>query len=385
MRKALLIALALLLLAGLGASWYYSGLILDGVAIKGDTGEPDNTVTAISADTITYSVDDPEIDDVAADDNTRSQVGLRFEDGGFLLLAQGASVDGRSVTRGYTLLEGERPEVGELGEYDWNSFPGAPAMGLAQSSVTYPAPLGPTPAVLVPGTSTADWAIVVHGRNASVREGLRVVPQLNERGFTTMLINYRDDLQEPGAPFEDGIGNFGVTEWPDLQAAIRTAQERGAQRIVLVGYSMGGAIIAAYLEHAEPIGPVAGTILISPAVSLPAIVDWGAVQKGLPVGPLRPVIWGAQQITQLRSDLDFGAADYLDDAGTWPVPALVTAGTEDDLVPPEVIEEFAGDLPVGQFQLFDSASHTGEWNTDQQEFDALVGGWLDDLPRDTAG
>ena len=225
----------------------------------------------------------------------------------------------------------------------------------------------------------------MHGRNGSVREGLRVVPQLHAHGFTTMLINYRDDLQEPGAPYEDGIGNFGVTEWSDLEAAVHTAQAQGAQRILLVGYSMGGAIIAAYLEHAPQLGPVAGTILISPAISLPAIVDWGAEQKGLPVHLLRPVIWGAEQLAQLRSPIDVGAADYLDTANTWPVPALVTAGSEDDLVPPDVIEEFAADLPVGQFELFDRAAHTGEWNLDQSRFDALVAQWLDDLPQDSCG
>ncbi len=198
---------------------------------------------------------------------------MLFADGGYLQLDQDAAVDGTEITRSYTLLAGEAPEPGELGKWDWPSYPDATVMGLQQREVTYDAPLGSTPAIIVEPAASAPpsdtWAIGIHGRNSSVREPLRIVPRLAERGITSMLINYRDDRKEPDVPAEDGLANFGVTEWPDVEAAVDYALANGAQDVLLVGYSMGGALVAGYLERGANTDFVSGTILDSPDGQLP--------------------------------------------------------------------------------------------------------------------
>ena len=391
--KLLAIGLVVLLVLVAALSWYFSGLVLDGAEVKGDTAEFDKEVVSVEAadggaGTIVYRVPD-DVEDPAADAYTVSRTGLLFADGDYLQLEQDAIVDGTEITRSYTVLAGEAPEAGDLGKWDWPSYPDATALGLTERDVTYDAPLGPTPAIVVDPVASAPasttWAIIVHGINSPVREGLRIVPRFAERGMTSMLINYRDDRQEADVPNEDGIGDFGMTEWADLEAAVGWATANGAEDVVLVGYSMGGAIVASYLERAANTDSVTGTVLVSPAVSFHDSTIFGAEQLGLPTTPLAPIFWLAERFVELRSQIDYEGTEYIDNAATWPVPALVTATTEDDLVPPESIEEFADALPDGTYQLFPEAFHTGEWNEDWVEFDELVGEWLDEYGFAAAG
>ena len=89
-------------------------------------------------------------------------------------------------------------------------------------------------------SSGDSWAIVVYGINADREKGLRIAPTLQHAGVTPLLISYRNDLGAPDSP--DGLYHLGETEWQDLDAAARYALRHGAQRLVLIGYSMGGAL-----------------------------------------------------------------------------------------------------------------------------------------------
>jgi alpha-beta hydrolase superfamily lysophospholipase len=391
--KVVTIVVAVLLVLVAALAWYLSGLVLDGAEVKGDTAVFDQEVLSVTAEsddegTIVYRMPD-DVEDPATDEYTVARVGMVFADGDYLQLDQDATVNGNEITRSYTVLAGDAPEVGDLGKWDWASYPDATSQGLTERDVTYDAPLGPTPAIVVDPVASAPtsttWAVIVHGRGASVRDGLRIVPRFAERGMPSMLINYRDDRQEPDVPNEDGIGDFGMTEWADVEAAVAYATANGAEDIVLVGYSMGGAIVAGFMERAANADAVTGTVLVSPAINFQDSTVFGAEQLGIPTGPLAPIIWLAERFVELRSQIDYEGTDYIDNAATWPVPALVTATTEDDLVPPESIEEFADALPDGTYELFQDAFHTGEWNEDWVEFDALAGDWLDEYDFAAAG
>ena len=45
----------------------------------------------------------------------------------------------------------------------------------------------------------------------------------------------------------DGFYRFGETEWEGLEGAAQYALDKGAEDLILVGYSMGGAIITNFL------------------------------------------------------------------------------------------------------------------------------------------
>ena len=379
MRRFLVVTgviVVLLALVVVGIGWYYSGKIIDGLTIEGDSEEYPYEVTAVQGDAITYAM--PAGDDPLEDHNTDNRVGMAFPDGSYIQLAQEHQVDGSTVTRAFDLLAGDVPQPGMAGQMDWPAYPGPEALDYDWQEITYPSPLGPSPAIILyPDGDTADtWAIVVHGRGAPMRVGLRAAPLLLEQGFPTMLITYRDDLKDPGAHYEDGIGNVGLTEWADLEAAVGYAVDNGAETILLTGYSMGGGIVAAYLEQGAERDRVIGTVLLTPLIDMHEAVEFGAERLGVPGPLIPPLAWVAERIAEFRVNLDFDKIGYIDNAETWPVPAFVTAASEDDLVPPEAVQEFAEHLPDGEFLFFDGANHTGGWNWDSQRFESALSEWL---------
>ncbi len=145
---------------------------------------------------------------------------------------------------------------------DSDVFAGSPtaAFGLPSRKVQIPGDeLGPMSAWLVPAAGGEVWAIVVHGINGTPQTGLRIVPTLHRAGLPTLLIDYREDLGAPASP--DGFHHMGQTEWNDLAAAVDYALDRDATRVVLIGYSMGGAIVTQFMEHSPRIHRVAGIVL----------------------------------------------------------------------------------------------------------------------------
>ena len=132
----------------------------------------------------------------------------------------------------------------------------AQALGLPYRSVPIRGELGPMPAWLVPGRGST-WAIVVHGINSNPADGpAGRCPRSTAPGLPTLLITYREDLGAPPSP--DGFHHMGLTEWRDLEAAARYALAHGARRLVLIGYSMGGAIVTQFMERSPLRRRVAG-------------------------------------------------------------------------------------------------------------------------------
>lgn len=382
MRKLAWAATTLAVVAALvlvGGGWYFSNLIIDGIQITPKEPPSGYRITAVQGDTLTYEVPDS-VADPATFYHNLYRTGM-FLPNGYVQLSRDAQIDGRSATRTFEVISGEGPAVGDDGTMDWAAWPSAEALGLVSKQVTYDAPLGPTPAVVAQPAGEprpGRWAIVVHGIGGTNREGLRIGQLLAERGYTTMFINYRDDWQEPDVPVEDGIGNFGQTEWEDLAAAVEYAKSDGATEILLVGYSMGGAVVSSFMRNGDT-DEIIGTVLHCPAVNFRDSVVFGAERMGLPVGLLGPLIWSAERITEARTGLRFAKLDYIDGAESWPVPALVMTASDDDLVPPASVEQFSSKLPDGVFYEFAGAAHTGEWNIGPARYREIVDGWLDQL------
>jgi hypothetical protein len=116
-------------------------------------------------------------------------------------------------------------------------------LGLPYRSVGVPDELGPMPAWLIPPARGPGrtWAIVVHGHNDNRQNDLRIAPTLRAAGLTSLMISYRNDLGAPQSP--DGLYHLGETEWRDVAAAAQYALRKGAENLVLIGYSMGGVVI----------------------------------------------------------------------------------------------------------------------------------------------
>jgi len=239
--------------------------------------------------------------------------------------------------------------------------------------------LGTMPAWLV-GERGDTWAIVVHGINATPEDGMRMLPTLRQTGMPTMLITYRDDLGAPPSP--DGHHHMGQTEWRDLQAAARYALRHGAQRLVLAGYSMGGSIVAQFMQSSALAPRVAGLVLDAPALDWPAIFEYGSEEMGLPA----IAAWPLERAIGARIEADWDAVDAAKHPEAFQLPILIFHGIDDDLIPISISEEFAAELPdhVTLYRI-PKADHTQSWNVSPRLYERRLRAFLDELGARPSG
>ncbi len=376
LRGLLLIVLLLALIFFAGGGWYFSEQIRSDALRVDEPSDPDypHEVVAVGEGSLTLAVGE----DPPADLLSSEILGLVW-DAGYGQVGGVISRDGTSVARTFTPITGT-PTVGEDVALDAFAFPSDPeAVGIAWEEVVYESGVGPAAAWYVPGARST-WVIFVHGRGAHPGEALRALPTFVETGFPALLITYRND--EGATVTGDRLARFGATEWEDLEGAVRHALDGGAEDVVLVGYSMGGAIVASFLLQSGFAGRVEAAILEAPALNLGAMVDARAANTDLPLVSLSvpaSLTWVAKWIASLRFGLNWGEIDYLARAEEFETPMLIIHGTGDEEVPIELSEEFAEAAPEGLVELvpFEGAGHVRAWNTDPEGYERVLEDFLE--------
>lgn len=299
--------------------------------------------------------------------------------GGIGHLGHSVSVSSGVVTRPLTVVAGSAPRVGQSAGLDRAYFLGDPrkALGIPMQNVVVQGPLGPLPGWYFPGRGST-FVIGVHGQNGARKDVLRVVGIVHRMGFPALAVTYRNDRGVARDP--SGYLRYGQTEWRDLQAAVRWALSHGARHIILAGQSMGGAVVAAFLEY-SPLAPkVVRVVFDAPMLDLQAIVDYGASQRSMPVtgGSIpAPLVWTAEQIAGLRFGIDWSATDYLGNTAWLKVPAFVTQGTDDPKVPVSAGARLKALHPaLVTFARFPGAGHVESWNMDRARYTSLLESFL---------
>lgn len=252
------------------------------------------------------------------------------------------------------------------------AFDGDPlgAHGLQFEDVRFESPLGEFPAWHVPAGSDT-WAILVHGKGASRREALRIMPILASHRIDCLAITYRNDEGCPPAPH--GQYAYGRDEWEEVEGAVRFALERGARRVVLVGYSMGGAISLAFMGRSSLASRVAALVLDAPMIDLVRTVEHRARQLRLPVRML-PV---SNRVVARRYGFDWRDFDHFETARRLDVPILLFHGDSDRTIPVETSDALALARPdIVQYVRIPGADHVRAWNHDPDAYRQAVGGFL---------
>ena len=372
-RLALIIA-GLAVLPGVvvfGISWYYSVQIEDGVLrVKHDP--PTYEVKVVELEENQVKLRFPTEEELR---NEPEKMGIEW-DVGYAGVGETLDVDGAEALREYTLLDGELV-VGEEVRFDKFAYPGDPAMAhsITFQEIKFASPLGELTAWQVDGSGET-WVIFVHGKGASRREALRMLPVVEGKELPSLVITYRNDTGAPEDP--SGYYWYGLTEWEDLEAAARYALDNGATGLVIVGYSMGGGIVANFLYRSPLAGQVVGVILDSPMLDLDATVDMAAENRNLPAF-LTTI---TKVITSFRFGVDWDAMDYLDRASEISAPVLLFHGDADEKVPVSISERFAESRPdLVTYEVFAGAPHGGAWNVDSKRYEAVVGEFVDRVAR----
>ncbi|KQZ08477.1 hypothetical protein ASD23_08590 [Agromyces sp. Root1464] len=243
--------------------------------------------------------------------------------------------------------------------------------------------LGPAPAWLIPAAdASARWVIQVHGRGATRPETLRAVQPARDAGWNSLLITYRNDGEAPES--EDRKYGLGGTEWADVVAATRFAVEHGAEEIVLMGWSMGGAIsLQAVLRSADVRERLVGVMLDSPAIDWTDILRFQGTLNRMPpeLGDLVVRVLGGPLgagLTGIAAPIDVLELDPVARADEFDVPMLLMHSVDDGFVPIDGSRRFAAARPdLIEFEVFEGPRHTKLWNAEPERWTGLIRSWLE--------
>lgn len=371
---ALGVAVILIPFMGMVASGtYLSNLIRDGGLVpKPDELIYDLVVIEVNSGYIVMEL--AENVNEAAFVGERGTLGLMGEDSN-VLVGDIYQIESDDKIRRRILNAYAFPEAGDSVRLEGRAYQGDPftAHGIPFETVSIASPVGEFPAWFIDGGDDT-WVITVHGRNSDPGGALRAIPTLVERDMPVLAISYRND---PGLPTsEDGFHRYGLTEWEEVDAAVRYALNNGAEDVVLVGYSMGGGIVANFMYQSDLADSVAALVLDSPMLHLGRTVDWGGQQMGYS----QVILDYAKLSATVRFGVDFPATDYLSRADELEVPVLLFHGRDDETVPISISEDFAAARPDIVTPFFTEGGHVLSWNHNPEAYEKALSEFLADIP-----
>ncbi len=223
----------------------------------------------------------------------------------------------------------------------------------------------------------------MHGRGVTRAETIRAVPVFRAAGYSVVLASWRNDGVAPRSA--DGRYGLGSTEWEDVDAVLRWLDGEGATSVVLMGWSMGGAVVLQTLVRSRLAHLVDGVVLESPVVDWHAVLESQSQLLRLP----RPVREVAQRLlrtpvlhrlTGLRRPVDLRELDMVARADELHVPILVLHSDDDGFVPSSASHRLAEARPdIVRLEVQTTARHTKLWNHDADWFDARILAWLTEV------
>ncbi|WP_344003228.1 alpha/beta hydrolase family protein [Microbacterium paludicola] len=307
--------------------------------------------------------------------------GLFTNGAGYLKLGAVLAFDEESVTRKLLSHVDAATRVGEYASFSGWYFDSPEQLHLPVSRPLIPLPVGDAPAWLFDAGRGDDWVIGVHGRGGTRAEILRAVPTLHQAGLTTLVMSYRDDGEAPPSPA--GLYGLGSTEWQDVDAAIEFARERGARRVILMGWSMGGAIALQSALRSAHRDLIAGLILDSPVIDWQIVLDDQAAQLRIPRAIVRTAMAmlasrAVSRAAGLGQGIPFDELDMVARAEELAVPILLLHSDDDGFVPSDASHALAAARPdLVTMETFTVARHTKLWNYDEHRWTGAIRDWLE--------
>ena len=254
---------------------------------------------------------------------------------------------------------------------------------LPWESVLIGSSAGPCPAWFFPAANTGNadtWVIQVHGRGTTRSECLRAVPVFHALGLPNLVVSYRNDGEAPRS--RGGTYALGASEWRDVDAAIGYALRHGARRVVLMGWSMGGAIALQTAVSSGNRDRIAGLVLDSPVVDWRTVLRFQAREEGLRE-PLPALAMGVLEntftarLSGAENAIRFDRLDMVARASELQAPILILHSDDDGFVPADASHALAAARPdLVTMPAFAVARHTKLWNYDQTRWTAAITDWM---------
>lgn len=298
---------------------------------------------------------------------------------GYVKLGAVLSADATSVRRKLLTQIEPGAQVDRDARFSGWYYASPGELHLPYENVLIGSPAGPCPAWFFPAESST-WVIQVHGRGATRTECLRAVPVLQAAGLPTLVVSYRNDGEAPRS--RGGSYALGAVEWRDVDAAISYALRHGAARVILMGWSMGGAVALQTAVNSGHRGRIAGLILESPVIDWRTVLRFQARKAGMHA-PLPDLAMGAlslpmtARLSGAEDAIHFDRLDMVARAAELAIPILVLHSEDDGFVPADASHALAEARPdLVTMPRFTVARHTKLWNYDQNGWSAAITDWL---------
>ena len=382
----LLIILIFIILGGAG--WFFSGVTYE----VGLNPEFENTAeVGVAEDRVIIE----DLSEKTISLNVQEEMwGVMLEDGIYGVLGENGSavvssilsLEGDIITREILQINGElkigervssssllKIENGKYSILGTNDYEGIDESGkYTPKSVSdtdyeyieYESDLGMFPAYL---TSEGETGVVifVHGfRGAFERDFTAMLraPDFENLGYRSMIISYRNDANAPKDP--SGLYQYGVTEWIDLDNAIRYVEQNiNPDKIVLWGTSGGGGPVTSWLQNNPDSDRVDGIIFEAPVISF-----WESVEvNGKARYPFIPELFFPyiKLFTEVRYGVDFDTMDFRDALVKSEVPVLLFHGDDDEWVPVDMSDYIAENRRTNfTYIRMSNVGHVTSWNAD---------------------
>ena len=402
MKKLIYFLLSFLLLVLAGGGWYFSGLIYEGglnpeFPDTDDIGTAEDRilVSSIDENTLTLNVEE-ELWGVLME---KGVYGVRGQNGdavvGKIISSENNIVKRELLKLSGTLVSGDKVNgtnlvtIDEFGSYKilgTSSWSGQASEGvytpesvsnLDYEIISYTSDLGEFPSYL---TTEGDKGIVIfiHGfRGDYSREVFALMRSgdLNDLGYRSMIISYRNDRGVPKDP--SGIYQYGTTEWRDIDGAIDEALKY-TDNVILFGTSGGGGPISSWLQNVGDRNKVSGIIYEAPVISF-----WESVEvNGAARFPWLPsqLFSYFKIITELRYGVDFSAMDFREAVIESEIPVLLFHGDDDEWVPVEMSDYIASMRTTNlTYVRYENVGHVTSWNADPARYVRELSTFLNSL------
>lgn len=254
------------------------------------------------------------------------------------------------------------------------------AVGGRFEEVDVPTAYGAAPAWLFEAENTDVWVIHIHGSWTDRSIMFRDVHAFSSLGFTSLVPTFRSDPEV--SPPQSESSHLGQTEWRDVESAVSYAVARGARRIILSGWSMGGTIALLTAERSAHRDRIVGVVLVGPVTSWRKTITAGAVRAGVPAIGAGLVMCLLQarpfaRMLGLEEPIDFDALEWVDVPNRVAVPTLVLHSYTDQEVPWEISAAFQRANPDTVTLIpVPEAHHTQEWNASPCTFSNELTAWV---------
>jgi pimeloyl-ACP methyl ester carboxylesterase len=204
---------------------------------------------------------------------------------------------------------------------------------------------------------------------------------LHRLGVTSLVASYRMTAGLPTVPVV-GRYHLGDTEWQDVESAIIYAAEQGAEEIVLIGWSMGGAIAMQAVSRSWTAERVKGIVLDAPVLDWRDVLAHQARLNRVPpaVGRLGQSMLShrsAWRLAGTEAPVDLDRLDWVTRSAELIHPVLLIHSDDDEYVPSGPSRRLAEARPdLVSYLSIDGARHCKEWNVDPDAWDSAVARFL---------